>query len=85
MEQIARKYLQELTRRGKHAGVELRLPEELAGVISSKGTGKAGARQLRKQLQEQVEEPLAAFLLQQDHRPSMIRAELLDGQLQFFG
>ena len=84
MEQIAAKYLRELTRRGKNAGVELQLPEGLAAAISRNGVGKAGARQLRRQLQEQVEMPLTAFLLQQEQRPASVRGELIDGKLNFF-
>ncbi len=85
MEAITGKYLQELTQRGKAAGVELLLPRELTSVLRNTPGGKAGARQLRKCIQEQVEAPLAAFLLQSDKKPAVIRGELKDGQLQFFG
>lgn len=85
MEAITGKYLQELTQRGKAAGVELQLPEELASVLQSRSGGKAGARQLRKCIQEQVEAPLAAFLLQSEKKPATVRGELKDGMLEFFG
>ena len=85
MEAITGKYLQELTQRGKAAGVELQLPAELAQVLGSGAGTKAGARQLRKRVQEQVEAPLSAFLLQSDKKLSMVRGELQDGVLHFMG
>ena len=85
MEAITGKYLQELTLRGKAAGVELQLPKELAAALGREAGAKSGARQLRKRVQEQVEAPLASFLLQSDRKPAMVRGEWKDGQLQFFG
>ena len=83
LEGIAEKYLRELTARGSGAGVELRLPRELASVLGRSAAGKSGARQLRKQVQEQVEAPLAVFLLQCDTKPTVVRGSLEDGCLRF--
>ena len=85
MEKIAQKYLQELKQRALQVGMQLQLPEELAGVLKCKNTNKSGARQLRRLVQEQVEGPLAVFLLRSGKKPGKIQAELHDGQLQFNG
>lgn len=74
MEGIARKYLEALQSRTSSQGIQLQLPPELAAVLASNGRGKGGARQLRRAVQEQVEGPLAAFLLQCSRKPARIRA-----------
>ena len=85
MEGIADKYLQELTVRGKNTGVELQLPRELAAVLGKTAADKSGARQLRKRIQEQVEAPLAEYLLQCETKPAIVRGLLEDGNLRFEG
>ena len=60
---ITAKYLDQLKKRAAASGIRLRLPEELAGKLCAGGMAGAGARQLRRVVQEQVEGPLAAFLL----------------------
>jgi len=82
MEDIARKYLTQLRQRGQAAGVQLQLPEELAAMLRCR-SGKGGARQLRRLVQERVEGPLAAFLLQSSKPPARIHGELEDGVLRF--
>lgn len=84
MERIANKYLRELEQRGIAQGIRVQFPEELACALKGKSNPKGGARHLRRLVQEQVEEPLAVFMLQRDKRPELIRAELTDGVLRFF-
>ena len=76
MEQIAQKYLSQLQRRAATQGIRLQLPEELAAHLGKIGKGKGGARQLRRIVQEQVEGPLAAFLLGCSRKPGVIQARL---------
>jgi len=79
---IAQKYLDLLVSRSHAMGIHLTLPEELAAVLSRAGE-QGGARDIRKAVQEQVEAPLARFLLQCAKRPEQIHGTLQDGKLQF--
>ena len=84
MEQIAGKYLTQLQRRTEAQGIRLRLPGELAAYLGSRGKGKAGARDLRRAVQEQVEGPLAAFLLRKNQETGEITGRLENGVLVFY-
>jgi ATP-dependent Clp protease ATP-binding subunit ClpA len=83
MEQIALKYLTRLEQRTAAQGIRLQLPVELASHLGRIGKGKGGARQMRRVVQEQVEGPLAAFLLGCNRKPCLIQARL-DGELVCF-
>ena len=83
MEAIAGKYLNQLKVRTAAAGIQVQLPEELAAQLGCGCRGKGGARQLRRAVQEQVEGPLAAFLLQCARRPSKIKARMEGGKICF--
>ena len=83
MERIAEKYLSLLQQRTAAIGIQLQLPAELAAHLGSGCRGKGGARQLRRMVQEQVEGPLASFLLQCARKPSRVKGLLQDGVLCF--
>ena len=83
MEQIAQKYLRQLTSRSQKLGMQLQLPEELPGLLRCKAESKSGARQIRRMVQQQVEGPLSVFLLQSGKKHSRVVAQIKDGQLQF--
>ena len=85
MEQIARKYILQLYGRAAEAGLQLQLPQELPALLGSRSQNNGGARSLRRLVQEQVEGPLAAFLLRSGKKPVKVRGKLEDGQLQFMG
>ena len=76
MEEIARKYLTLLQKRTAVQGIQLLLPGELAAHLGKIGKGKGGARQLRRIVQEQVEGPLAAYLLGCSRKPGKIQVRL---------
>jgi len=82
---IADKYLQELQQRLLDQGIQLQLPEELAQMLVKGCKGKSGARQLRSVVQEQVEGPLADYLLRGNRRGNKIRGMLEEGKLCFRG
>jgi len=82
MEQVANKFLGQLRQRSVNAGIELQLPRELAAHLRCSGR-QGGARQLRRQVQEQVEAPLAQYLLQNDLHGGKVTATLQDGVLKF--
>ncbi len=84
MERIAQKYLNLLTERAAANGMQLCLPEKLAAWLGTAGGDKAGARNIRRQVQEKVETPLAAFLLSCTKKPAKIRCALEDEQVRFF-
>ena len=83
MEAIARKYLQQLQDRLTAQGIQLQLPKELAARLAGDCGGKGGARQMRRQVQERVEGPLAVFLLRCGRKPSRIKARMEDDQICF--
>ena len=82
-EAIVSKYLTGLEKRAAAGGVRLQLPRDLASKLSEGGTGKAGARQLRRQVEEQVEAPLATYLLQAEAQPTQVSARWVNGALEF--
>ena len=80
---IARKYLRELVERSKNAGIQLQLSEEVVELLQCKTALKDGARQIRRLVQEQVEGPLAAFLLSSGKKVTTVHGVVHDGALQF--
>ena len=84
MQDIARKYLKQLQARVTASGMQVSFPEELAEELGKKGKQQGGARQIRRLVQEQVEGPLAVYLLGCSKKPNRIRVKLEDGTLTFF-
>ena len=80
---IAEKYLRELTARSKTAGIQLQLSDEVVGLLQCKAAPKDGARQIRRLVQEQVEGPLAAFLLANSKKNASVQGIVREGELQF--
>ena len=76
MEQIAGKYLRELTGRAGERGIRLTLPDGLAASLGKSCRGKGGARQLRRMVQDRVEGPLAAHLLSCATKPKKLQAKM---------
>ena len=85
MEQIARKYLLQLRSRVADSGTQLVLPNELPVFLGKQSQKKGGARALRRLVQEQVEGPLAVYLLKSGRKSAKIKAKLENGILQFQG
>ena len=83
MEEITQKYLRQLSQRSQAVGMQLQLPEELPGLLRGKSKDKSGARQIRRLVQEQVEGPLAGFLLRSGKKHTKVVGRIEDGQLQF--
>ena len=84
LEQIVSKYLKQLCARAESNGIRLCLPEDLPKVLSRQPLKKGGARQLRRVVQEQVEGPLAEYLLRCSKRPGKVAARWEEGHLHFF-
>ena len=83
MEAIVKKYLTLLQNRTAVQGIQLNLPGELASELGKSCGGKGGARQIRRLVQEQVEGPLATFLLGCVRKPSRIQARWENGKVSF--
>ena len=83
MEAIARKHLSELEKRTTEHGVQLQLPEELAGRLCASLKGRDGARQLRRLIREKVEQPLSDYLLRCGKKPVRLRLRMEGEALQF--
>ncbi len=79
---VAEKFLGQLAMRSRRAGVELKLPPELAATLCS-CEKQGGARQLRRAVQERVEGPIAQYLLEQEGECSCVQCALVDDRLQF--
>ncbi len=84
MELIAQKYLNQLQNRTAAQELHLQLPQELAKLLGQRCKNKGGARALRRIVQEEVEGPLAAFLLENGRKAARIRGELINDRLCFF-
>ncbi len=80
---IAEKYLAQLQQRTEKLSIRLELPKELATHLAGRCSKKDGARQLRRLIQEEVEGPLAALLLESEKKPSAVRGKLEQGILEF--
>ena len=85
MEGIARKYLKELQQRAAASGIHLRLPDALAAKLGRESKQHGGARNLRHLVQEQVEGPLSAYLLQSAKQPSKVECVMKEEQILFIG
>ena len=83
MEAIAQKYLNQLQKRTAGMDVQLQLPGDLAKRLGQRCRDKGGARALRRLVQEEVEGPLATFLLECSRRPTRIKANLEEEKLCF--
>ena len=85
MEGIARKYLTQLQHRAAASGIHLSLPEGLAAQLGKESRNRGGARHLRHLVQEKVEGPLSAYLLQSAKHPTNVEGVLEEDRLQFIG
>ena len=85
MQVIVEKYLRQLEQRALRNGIRLQLPEGLSAHLGGCSCDSGGARQMRRLVEQQVEEPLAGFLLQCQKKPTKIRGVLTAGKLQFTG
>ena len=83
METIAHIQLRRLEERVCAKGIHLQLPEELPALLSEQCAGRDGARQIRHLVQEQVEGPLAVFLLKNSRKSGKIKGKIENNALQF--
>ena len=83
MEVIVAKYLTLLQKRTSVQGIRLELPTGLAAHLGKQEKGRGGARNLRRIVQEQVEGPLASFLLECSRKPGCVCVRLENGKLRF--
>jgi phosphoglycolate phosphatase-like HAD superfamily hydrolase len=77
------KELRRFVGNGAQNQIRLALPEDLAAWLGRKCQGNGGARQMRRLVQEQVEGPLAAFLLRCSRKPSRITGSLKEEAICF--
>ena len=80
---IAEKYLRQLQQRTAGMGIQLALPEGLSTELAKGCKKEGGARQIRRLVQEQVEGPLAAYLLECAKKPTKIKGKWEDKKLIF--
>ncbi len=83
MVEIAQKYLTKLQSRAALSGMQITFPEELAKALGSKGQQQGGARHIRRLVQEQVEGPLAVYLLGCTKKPGKIKGKMENEKLVF--
>ena len=83
MENIAQKYLNQLSARVAAQDIQLRLPRELARILGQRSKDRGGARALRRLVQEEVEGPLATFLLECARYPACVEGEWSEEKLLF--
>ena len=83
MTRIAGKYLTQLCKRVAALEIRLLLPEGLAEELGQRCRQKGGARALRRMVQEEVEGPLAAYLLECPRKPVCIRGTMGSDGIRF--
>ena len=83
MEVIAQKYLGQIQRRTAVMDIQLQLPQEVAQLLGRQCRDKGGARAMRRLIQEEVEGPLATFLLECSRKPARICARMENGHVCF--
>ncbi len=79
MQRISGKYLSQLRQRMQEIGIQLLLPEELCAHLAAQCKPTDGARNLRRLVQEQVEGPIAEFLLRAGKKHCRLRLQLEQG------
>jgi ATP-dependent Clp protease ATP-binding subunit ClpC len=82
MNAIVQKYLTELSGRMADMGIKLEISETLPQYILSHCNIGNGARELRHQVQEMIESPLATYLLKCEKGPTNIKVAVLDNRLR---
>ena len=80
---IVQKYLNRLQRRAAAVDLQLTFPEELAENLGKQCRQQGGARQVRRLVQEQVEGPLAIYLLKCTKKPGKLKVKLENGTASF--
>ena len=80
---VAEKYLSQLQIRAGQQGIGLHFTPELTELVASGCGTEAGARQLRRAVQEKVEGPLAAYLLERPRKPEQVETSVKDGKVFF--
>ena len=85
MEGIAQKYLAQLQQRAATSGIQLTLPQTLAGKLGKECRSRGGARHLRHLVQERVEGPLSVYLLQSAKQPEKVECIMEADTLRFIG
>ena len=80
---VAEKYLSQLQIRAGQQGIGLHFAPELTELVASGCGTEAGARQLRRAVQEKVEGPLAAYLLERPRKPEQVETSVKDGKVFF--
>ena len=73
VEAIAEKELRQLAARADKVGIQLQFADGTAAFLGKKCGKNAGARQLRKLVQEQLEGPLSLLLLKNGKKPGKVR------------
>ena len=80
---IVEKYLRRLQKRAKENGINLSWGNELPEFLLAAKEGKGGARHLRRVVEEQVEGPLAQYLLCTEKVPVKIKIRIEKCRIQF--
>ena len=84
LEAIAGKELHRLQERAQANGIQLQLPETLAPWLAERSGNQGGARQIRHLIQEQVEGPLARYLLGCSRKPGKLFCRLREDGWEFY-
>ncbi len=80
---VAKKYLEQLRKRLASSGTQLIWPETLEGALAKQCNPKEGARHLRRLVQQQIEGPLAEFLLRNGRKMAKIHCRMKQGAIYF--
>ena len=83
MTEIAEKYIRQLKERLSVSGIQLTVDKEVASYFSLRSKPKDGARHLRRMVQEEIEGPLAEFLLSAPKKATRIHCMMQEEKVLF--
>ena len=83
MIRIAQKYIDQLKERLLASGVQLTVEETVSSYFASRCKPKDGARHLRRMVQEEVEGPLAEYLLSAQKKIAKLHCVMEGGSVVF--
>ena len=83
METIAEKYMIQLKQRAQQQGITLYYTQDVVAALCARRPGKGGARQLRRQVQNKVEGPLAEYLLRCSRKPGKLLVAAEGEEIRF--
>jgi ATP-dependent Clp protease ATP-binding subunit ClpA len=83
VENIVRKFCRELVSRCNLQGIELKIKDEVIDFIAKKSSGPLGGRDVKRQINSILIQPLTDLILAEELKETRVVSEIKDGVLNF--